>query len=230
MESEPAEKDLWQRFKVDNDLGARDQLMHRYQPWANAIARSVHRRVRAYPVDCEDFVQNAAIGLMEAMSRYDPGRGIAFHAYAKCRVRGAVFNGLRAILADRSQFRQERYMERLESMQESGGAGDALELVLDAVVGLGLGFLLEHGSGEAAHTLDGLFHAQSMELQSGLDQALRKLPERLAEIVRDHYFQHVPFVEIARRAGVSKGRISQLHREALLQLRKRLHDHAGGLR
>jgi RNA polymerase sigma factor for flagellar operon FliA len=34
-----------------------------------------------------------------------------------------------------------------------------------------------------------------------------------------HYLQHVPFVEIAKMLGVTKGRISQLHKSAMARLR-----------
>ena len=221
MEQELAETDLWRRYKADDDLLARDRLVGHYRPWATAIARSVHRRLRTWPVDCDDFIQNAAIGLVEAMARFDPARGIAFQAYARPRVRGAVFNGLRAILADRPATRA-RFAERLETLQDTD-EGDLLQRMVDAVAGLGIGFLLEHAA-EPAHRLDGLFHAQSGQMQARLATAMQRLPPRLRAVVHGHYFEHRPFVELADREGITKGRMSQLHREALSRLRKALEE------
>lgn len=39
-----------------------------------------------------------------------------------------------------------------------------------------------------------------------------------------HYFQYVPFKDIALQMGVTKGRVSQMHREALMRLRAGLRD------
>ncbi|NJL18613.1 MAG: hypothetical protein HC938_17105, partial [Nitrospira sp.] len=49
--------------------------------------------------DKADYVQNASIGLLEAISRFEPERGIPFAAFALPRVRGAVLNGLRTLPA-----------------------------------------------------------------------------------------------------------------------------------
>jgi RNA polymerase sigma factor for flagellar operon FliA len=56
----------------------------------------------------------------------------------------------------------------------------------------------------------------------GVAAHLQDLPERERSIVTLHYFHYLPFVEIAARLGVSKGRISQLHRRALEMLRESL--------
>lgn len=223
---EPAETELWVRFKGGNDPAARDRLFLHYVPWATSIARSVHRRVWAYPVDRDDFVQNATIGLLEAMSRYDPDRGIAFRSYATPRVRGAVFNGLRAILGDRIATRDEsRFAARLENLHETD-EGSALDGVVDSIVGLGIGYMLDEAirSMTVVSAADGLAYAQTSETEARLLAAVDRLPERLKAVIKSHYFQHLPFNELAAQWGLTKGRISQLHKAALVRLRDVLHD------
>lgn len=224
---EAREAELWNRYVDHRDPAARDSLFELYLPWATAVGRSVHRRVRAYSVDRDDFVQNAQMGLLEAMSRYDPGRGIAFQAFATRRVRGAVFNGLKAILRDRPAPRDEsRYRARLESIQQSEGEVSAFGTVVDSIVDLGLGFLLD----EMAYALDipstndGYVYARTSETERRLAVAIEQLPERLALIIKQHYFQQVQFQEIAIAFGVTKGRVSQLHRSGLERLRALLYD------
>ena len=213
------EAELWRRSK----RGCRDafaQLTRHYAPWATAIARSIHRRVPAYPVDCEDFVQNAQVGLLEAIDRFDPERGIPFQAFAKPRVRGAVFNGIRTIFGDRAGAAHEvRLSQRLESLQEPAG-GDPLEPLVQSIVGLALGYMLD----DAAHVQDAgpLGYAQTHEQHRRLRAAVCRLPPRLRDIIERHYFRFVPFVDMASAAGLTKGRISQLHREALQALRSEL--------
>lgn len=47
-------------------------------------------------VEVDDLVAYGYVGLMEARRRYDPGMGTSFDTYARWRVRGAIFDGLRA--------------------------------------------------------------------------------------------------------------------------------------
>ena len=52
-----------------------------------------------------------------------------------------------------------------------------------------------------------------------------RLPPRLKALVMRHYFEFTPFVDLAEEWGLTKGRISQLHRAALealkIELRRR---------
>jgi RNA polymerase sigma factor for flagellar operon FliA len=222
MEAQGAdEAELWRRSK----RGCRDaaaQLTNRYAPWATAIARSIYRRVPAYPVDCEDFVQNAHVGLLEAIERFEPERGIPFQAFAKPRVRGAVFNGIRTIFGDRAGGAHEaRLSERLESLQEPAG-GDPLEPLVQSIVGLALGYMLDDAA--QVQNAGPLAYAQTHEQHQRLRVAVGGLPARLRDIIEGHYFRFVPFVDMASAAGLTKGRISQLHREALHALRAQLSD------
>lgn len=228
MYAEPAEAELWQRYRERTDEDARDRLLLLHMPWAASIARNVHRRVRAYAADRDDFVQNATIGLMEAIARFEPQRGIAFRSYATPRVRGAVFNGLRAIVGERPTAAQDRYAARLRAIDEGSEGGGAFEQVLNAVVGLGLGYMLDDAAqalGEDAPGAGSAFeYARLGQARARLLKAVEQLPQRQQLIVRAHYFQYVPFIELAERFGLSKGRISQLHHDALGRLRALMGD------
>jgi RNA polymerase sigma factor for flagellar operon FliA len=49
-----------------------------------------------------------------------------------------------------------------------------------------------------------------------------KLPARQQQVIRLHYFNGLQFVDIAEAMGITKGRVSQLHKEGLEQLRRML--------
>lgn len=212
-------------MKVSDDKVAQELLFGRYATWARSIARGVHRRVWAYPVDCDDFVQNAHIGLLEAMRRFDPARGIPFQAFATPRVRGAVFNGLRAILGERPRPQDAtRFAARLDALQFGADGNDVFDDMVDVIVGLGVGFMLDdaiHSTGSQS-TNDGLAFVQTAEMQLILSAAVDQLPERLRYIIHSHYFLFVPFHEIAETLDLTKGRISQLHKSALAMIRDSL--------
>jgi RNA polymerase sigma factor for flagellar operon FliA len=213
------EADLWRRIRTDGDARAAEQLIVHYSGWAAAIARGIHRRLPAYPVDCEDFVQNARVGLMEAVSRFDPERGIPFPAFAKSRVRGAVFNGLRAILGDRSPHAMRALDDERLALLLEEPVDDPLDRVVEAILGLGTAFLLDDQDDGDPSAYAGRAH-----MQRRIRSQVARLQERQRVIIEQHYFQHVPFVDIATRLGLTKGRISQLHSQALRELRSLLHE------
>ncbi|WZB63221.1 sigma-70 family RNA polymerase sigma factor [Achromobacter xylosoxidans] len=95
-------------------------------------------------------------------------------------------------------------------------------------MGVALGVLLE-GSGliewESTEATRGLGAYEQVELRQLRDRVLAlvaALPERERHIVRSHYMQDVPFQDIAAEMGLTKGRISQLHKRALDMLRQEL--------
>lgn len=214
------EAELWRRYREHADLVARDRIVALHLSWATAVGKSVYRRVGIYGLDSDDFVQNAKLGMLEAIGRYEPGRGVDFRAFARPRVRGAVFNGVRAMLRERGLSGDDRrHAERLRDLHDDDG--DPFDSVVQAVVGLGLGFLLEHAVDEGG---DGYAYVRRDQTGARLQAAVQRLPERLRALVIAHYFDHVPFRDIAEDMAVTKGRVSQLHREALTRLRQALRD------
>jgi RNA polymerase sigma factor for flagellar operon FliA len=188
------------------------------------VARDVYMRVHSLGDAWHDCVQNALIGLLEAMDRFDPDRGIKFETYARYRVRGAVFNGLRTLresLAQGSHAYDQTaaVLDRIESLEDNASS-DPLEAFVATTVGLGLGFLLETKSfpGREGPT-DAYAELEKEELSTAVIEGIERLSEREQAILTLHYFHHVPFVDIASQLGVTKGRVSQLHKRALERLR-----------
>ena len=63
-------------------------------------------------------------------------------------------------------------------------------------------------------------------MADALHALLDSLPERECLIVTLHYLQQVPFITIAAQLGITKGRVSQLHRRAMERLREALRRQA----
>ena len=77
---------LFRRYWSTRDPSLRDELVESYLP----LARTIARRYSSPRVPLEDLVQVAAIGLMKAIDRYDPARGVAFSSYAVPTMVGEV--------------------------------------------------------------------------------------------------------------------------------------------
>jgi len=218
------EQALWASYRSGSDRVAHQQLFFHYVPWARTVARDVYRRVRIPQMDWGDYAQNATIGLLEAMNRFEVARGIDFIAYAKPRVRGAVFNGLRSYLSESSRRdSSNRWHDRIESF-DSPEFDDPLNQMIATVTGLGLGFLLDSdASAELSHSnADASVAAEKHQMDVVLEGSLASLPEKEQQVLTLHYYQHMPFVEIAALFGLSKGRISQIHKSAIEKIKRQI--------
>lgn len=220
---------LWDQWRQQRDAVARDALVLKYSPWARMLARDIYMRVYRMRDAWQDCAQNALIGLLEAMERFDPRLGAGFPTFARRRVRGAVFDGLRA-LSDHSQLDSARLdleravTERLESLHEGGAnTADSFEMFVSTTIGLGLGFLMDAQSMPVEEHVPDVYTALEKEnLEAAVTYCVGRLDERERTILTLHYYHHMPFVDIADQLHLTKGRISQLHKRALESLRSLL--------
>jgi len=219
--------DTWLALSL-GDRVVRDHVIQSYLPFARRQAKAVYRRTGHVLMDWDDYVQSATEGLIEAVDRFDVATGLAFESFAGIRVRGAVFNALRA-LCDRGGDRGKaawalRWGERTRLLGESESGG--LDAFINVVVSLGVGFLLEHEAGQG-ETTDPAYSMEGFQLHRALHLAMGKIPERERLILELHYMNHVPFQDIAETLSLTKGRVSQLHHQALRRLRDRLRPEMG---
>lgn len=222
---EANEAQLWERWVAERDKAARSALILLHAPWARLVARDIYLRVRPRDIEWGEFAQNATLGLIEATDRYDPDRGVEFRAFARHRVRGAVFNGLRQLWNQAKATAHSAVLDRTESLDE--GDIDPLEALVSWTVGVGIGHLLD-----VASQTEGPLHAQGPyatlerdQISELLRQTIELLPEKERIVLTLHYFQHVPFVEIAEFLELTKGRVSQLHKQGLVRLRGCLQEY-----
>jgi len=100
-------------------------------------------------------------------------------------------------------------------------------------IGLALGVLLEDTGMVDGEAFDGNAHAPSpevsyfrkteiLQLRTVLRDLVNQLSDQQKSVIRQHYLQEVPFDDIATLMGVTRGRVSQLHRQGLLRLRELL--------
>lgn len=230
-EASDEERALWMRFVKHRETEIRNQLIERYLPLCRVIAATLFARRGGAEVEFADYMQIATIGMIEAVDRFDPARDTQFATFATPRIRGSVLNSLTDLSEKYAQYslRKRLEKERLESLQAArpreGGKTLFTELA-DVAIGLTLSYLLE-GSGMIlssqsegsyrAEFYQGIAHRQLCETIQRLVDAL---PDSERRVVRYHYYQGLSFTEIAELLSLTKGRISQIHRQALQLLRE----------
>ncbi len=215
------EAGLWRSWTAQRDASARSALVHRHQAWARLVARDVYAKTYWRQADWNDYVQNAMLGLLEAMDRFDPEQGVDFRTYARHRVRGAVFNGLRDAALIPTGRTNELLIERSSSLLvEESDSDTALQHFSNWVVGLGLGFLLEQSAADG-ESVANTPYASAIKAESSrrVRAALGVLPAKERMVVESHYLKHLAFIDIAEGMGLTKGRISQLHHQAIRRMR-----------
>ncbi|MEO5587429.1 MAG: sigma-70 family RNA polymerase sigma factor [Novosphingobium sp.] len=230
----PAEElALWADAQAGG-AAAREALFSRFMPVARRIAWRFKRDHAATSLEIAELLQLASVGLLEAIDRFKPELGVPFRYYSTRRIAGAIAEGIGRHSEVNHQITTRRRMERerLHSLREQGdeprSLGDKLKLIGEIAAELALGIMLEDSVMYLADERDpaaGAYETLAWKQASHqVIQTLDGLPERDRAIIRLHYLEGVPFDQIAGILGLSKGRISQLHKAALALLRKRLSD------
>jgi RNA polymerase sigma factor for flagellar operon FliA len=236
---EPAQEQfLWRRLRETSDASAREGLLALHLPYARVVAATYYARRFHDEIEFGDYLQLASMGLIEAMDRFDPDRGAQFRTFAARRMHGAILNGLERMtekqqqISARQRMRAERMAPVKEVALERAGvrAGEAarspeqlMKYVAEIGIGLALSWLLE-----GTNMVDDPDRAEeipfyrSVELRQQRERLLAlvdALPPQERTVIRCHYLQELPFEEVATMLELSKGRISQIHKQALLRLR-----------
>jgi RNA polymerase sigma-B factor len=170
---------------------ARRQLIEQHLPLVHAIARRFAHRGEPF----EDLVQVGAIGLIKAVDRFDPGRGVTVGAYAAPTIAGEIQRHLRDRLG----------VIRIPRNAGEEAAAARFPLSLDAAAA--------ERADDAAER--GLARSEDRALVA---EGLRTLPSRERRVVQLRYYGDLSQRRIAERLGISQVHVSRLLRDSLCRL------------
>lgn len=226
-----ASASLWQRFWTGRDPVLRQQLVEYYLDYARILAGRLFS-LRAYSgLEFCDFLQFAREGLLQAVDRFEDGHGAKFETFAASRINGAILDGIRSYsdIQEQSAVRRRVLAARAGELASPAQPGDSDALfsqLAEMAVGLAIGFVLDDSglylADEGGYPDNAYAGVELRQLRQRLTALLHQLTERQRQVLHYHYLQQLPFEEIAAMLGLSKGRISQLHKEALAAMRKRM--------
>jgi RNA polymerase sigma factor for flagellar operon FliA len=237
------ESALWHRLRTSGDPVARGALIDLHIGYARVLAATFYARRFHEEIEFGDYLQYASVGLLEAMDRFDPARGAQFRTFAARRMQGAMLNGIERLTEKQQQIaaRQRLRAEQAETARSAALAGSGaddlaglrrpeqlLRYVADVGIGLALAWLLEGtamvDTGELTESVPFYRQAELRQLRERLRALVDALPPPERMVVRSHYQQDQRFDSIAREMGLSKGRISQIHKQAMQRMRAALAD------
>lgn len=243
---------LWTAYGEHRDQGLRDRLVLHYAPLVKYVAGRVGTGLPGH-VEVSDLIQSGIFGLVDAIEKFEPERGLKFETYAMQRIRGAILDDLRAQdwvpRSVRSRARDvERALERLEVRlqrtatdvelaQELGLTGDELRdlyaqlqmtsvVALDDLIGVGSASATLAESLPDDRAEDPVAAMVDRDSRRQLAEAVKRLSDRDRIVVTLYYFENLTLAEIGKVLGVTESRVCQLHTRAVLRLRSKLTEYS----
>lgn len=235
---------LWEAYRSSRDPVAREALIELHLPYARTVAATYYGRRMHNEIEFGDYLQHARIGLLEAMDRYDPLQGTQFRTFAARRMHGAILDGVERSTEKQQQIavRQRLRRDRLAVVKQGaetaapttgGRASDPDTLfryLADVRIGLaicrlldGTGMVDTSASPDPASPRERHYQTTELiQLRRRILDAIDELGPQQRSVIRYHYLQEHSFDDVAKLFGVTRGRISQIHRQALMELRMRL--------
>jgi RNA polymerase sigma-B factor len=232
---------LLERYHRHGDIRARDELVRICEPLVRSLAVRHAQRDQL-----DDLIQVGMIGLLKAIDRFDPGRGVSFSSFAVPTISGELKRHLRdhtwsvrpprrvlegALDCDAAIERLSARHGRQPTVAEiAAELGCSEEHVLDSLLArrAATSTSLDRPVGEEADaSLGDLIPSWDKALGDADDRlslgaALATLPPRERRIVALRFGRDLTQQEIADRVGLSQMHVSRLLRISLQQLRQAL--------
>ena len=234
--------ELLRRYREAEDPVLLEEIVRRFEP----LARSVARRYHARGEPLEDLTQVAMVGLLKAISRFDPDRGFAFTSFATPTMLGELKRYFRdsgwAVHVPRGV--KERALElasvtdrlssklgRSPSLEELAEALDASEeQTLEAIEAYHARHAapLDAGSDDeeaGVPALAAILGAEDVRLEQAeyltmIAKGVETLSESDRLILYLRFGRDLTQSEIAARIGTSQMQVSRLLRAAIEKIRR----------
>ncbi len=228
----------------------REQLILDHLSQIKYIAQRISTKLPSH-VELNDLVSAGVLGLLDAIEKFDPSRGVKFKTYAELRIKGAILDSLRNLdWAPRSLRKKSKDLEKVyrDLEQRLGRPAtdkevcDEMEIsyeefyeLVDQIKGLNLGSFQELAPQDDdrnseplvkyvpdAPQMDPFFLFHKSEIRGLLGGAIDLLPKKERLVVSLYYYDELTMKEIGKVLGVNESRVSQLHTKAMLRLRTKL--------
>ncbi|ACD52641.1 FliA/WhiG family RNA polymerase sigma factor [Clostridium botulinum] len=234
----------------ENDV--KEQIVKEYIPLVKYIASRIMIGKNKY-MEYEDLVSYGIIGLMDAISKFNPDKGMKFSSYASIRIKGAIIDQIRKNrpITKGAMDKLNRYNSAIESLQNKLlrepnilEIAQYLELSLQEVSQIEN--YINHismvsleniiFSDDEEVNLLGIIEDKNSPSPEGeleekeqlevLSDAIKLLKEKEQLILNLYYYEKLTLKEIGSILSVSESRVCQLHARSISNLReamKKLH-------
>lgn len=241
--------DLWSLYLKEKKPELREKIIVEYAPLIKYCALRVYQGLPKN-IDFDDLLSYGALGLMDAVDRFDANLNSNFEYYAKVRIRGAILDGLRKMdWAPQTLRRKAKVLEKAYSTLEQKlgrypTEGEVAQFLNIDEKGLEkqlqeIGYLnilaleqpIEKNDSDLFSLTDLIKDPKSLdpsesiendELKKTLINAILSLNEKEKIVITLYYYEELTSKEISNILELSEGRISQIHKKAVLKLKSKL--------
>lgn len=243
---ETKKEKLWKDYIEHPSERLREQIIIEYVSLVKLVAGRLNMYL-GYTVEYDDLVSYGIFGLIDAIDKFDYGKGIKFETYASLRIRGSILDQIRKMdWIPRSVRQKQKQMEsaiaKLE--KEKGTHIDDTDIAEELGISLeeyrnwegltnisniaSLDEFMEQGTESGVKEFRNTTYIEPdeavdrEELKKMLMEALELLTEKEKKVVLLYYYEELTLKEISKVLEVSESRISQLHSKALEKMKKYL--------
>jgi RNA polymerase sigma factor for flagellar operon FliA len=237
---------LWKMYEKNPNTEFRNKIVLVYVGLVKSIVRRVAYLSGNY-VDAEDLTSYGMIGLIKAVEKYDPDKGVTFETFATYRIRGEIIDYMRrndwvprgvrkrsmevekASNEFKMVFGREPTEDELSkklgvkksNIVEALNDADRLSLIsFEELIQDAVNIKTDLSSDDTPEE-----NLQEVELFDVLAKAIDELHERERLVITLYYYEELTLKEISVVLGVSESRISQMHTKAVGILKKSLAEY-----
>lgn len=242
---------LWKDYSKNRGIEVREKIIIEYAPLVKLVAGRLSMYL-GYNVEYEDLVSYGIFGLIDAIDKFDYGKGIKFETYASLRIRGSILDQIRKMdWIPRSLRQKQKKMDAaLNKLETELGRNvtdeelaKELEISVDELISwqgqanvtniVSLDEFMEAGTEKGMEPTKGSHFdrpeevVEKNELCAMLSKSLDSLTDKEKKVILLYYYEELTLKEISRVLEVSESRISQLHTKALQKMKVFLGDKVG---
>lgn len=244
--TENERNNLWTEYAKTSSVEVRDKLIIEYAPLVKIVAGKLSMYL-GYNVEYDDLVGYGVFGLIDAIDKFDVGKGNKFETYASLRIRGAILDQIRRMdwIPRSLRQKQKKIDIAIGELEKSLGRVPTDEEVAKQLEISDEEYINWQGQAKVANmvSLDEFIEAagernvepvkaskmeqpekvmEKQELKKMLMESLETLTDKEKKVILLYYYEELTLKEISRILEVSESRVSQLHTKALQKMKAKL--------
>lgn len=226
----------------------RNKIILEFLPKINYIVRTIKQENLPPTITEEDLINTGVLGLIDAIEKFDPSKGVKLSTYAEIRIRGHILDSLRKLDWVPRNIRQKaKQIENaiIEVEQELGREATAEEIA--DYLGISVEEYMKYAEKVSNNVLISIDtnvksddddngtklwqiisinddtpdrYIEEEELKEILSAIISKLNEKERLVITLYYYEELPMKKIAEILNLTESRISQIHTKTMLKIRK----------
>ncbi len=225
----------------------RNKIIMEFLPKINYIVQNLKQENLPATVTEEDMINTGVLGLIDAIEKYDPSKGVKLSTYAEIRIRGQIIDSLRKLdWIPRNVRQKARHIETAIHEVEQKLGREASPEEIAEYLGIPLEEYMKYaekiansgfisidttvGSDEDSSTKLWQIisvnddtpdkYVEEQELKKILSDIISKLNERERLVITLYYYEELSMKEIGEILGLTESRISQIHTKTMKKIRE----------